>query len=1129
MLLVAPPTSQPTTSYSANLETFTSVGESYFALASQAGSNVADWATFPAVTDVDMSGNKLTQATTIQTAANALDICAGSVSVFPAGATSQVLLYDQSNNHFKIFSQAGEAYVGQTVVGGAPTAPGIRWLPSAITEFESDTFQPILQIQNVGNIVAARPIDLCGGKIYFYDASGQHLLESIDGNLYFDTELLAKASDIQDVADWALYPALADVDVDKQRLYNVGVLEIDTSGGSVVAMRSGAGALLDVSATTFRMVSTVPLSQVVMVDSSGTQLKLFSGGDTGYIGETMVGGTAIAPGIRFVTGKTTIEDASAQPIMDFNNVGSVLLRRVLDMCGNSIVDVSGVSIGLPGATGTLSTSAGGTVLNFNGSPITTGGGGSAANWSLYPALQTVDMSGNGLSQVTSLTNTQIAITADNGIDIGTPGKVDITGSNGQQGQVNVVANAGALGQNVGGKISLTANGGTLGPITYGGEVTIDANTGSLGSYGSATSAIKMSAAGINSYAGAIPSVGSLAGYNFIYGTGGVNICAGLPSVIPNIPTTTYVYGTGGVTLESGLLGDVDVKDSTLGALSIKPRTSALVNLGDLAITGRPNVLTPVQYVTLDMVKSIGMDASASITGVKTIGMSSGAITGVSTINGAPYPPVVVKDQTEFYVSTDGSNNYVGSITQPFQTIQYAINQASLVASSGNMAIINVSPGVYTENITITNGYITLASQATNENLAGQVRIAGTVTVTIGGSDDLFGKAVSFIGFQLGYVLDNSTAQHTLAFQNCYIFAGTGGTRVVYVNSTCTDQRVYMQNCSIQATAAATPAAIEINNATSCWLEMDKCDVVTAANIPCLLMSGASRIQRCALNAFTNNFATSNTMAPLISLNTTGLANSVGNNTFLFNTVTPQSTGNPNICGIFFGAATPTPPPGVFNLLAVMNYFVLTGTQTPQNNAIAKAGPNTPTVILYSNGSAPGLAYNVEAGITTATSNTVGFVNNVWGTFSSNVTQLVSNANIPTDISHNTIDVSSGGVDISSNGGIILPVAGDYLISISIQLDKSGGGTTSCDFWLRLNGVDIPRSASQVTVQGTNGETLANVTTISTATAGQVLTVVFASADNTMAATAFPAWTTPTDPYDRPAIPSIITTVRLLNP
>jgi hypothetical protein len=316
------------------------------------------------------------------------------------------------------------------------------------------------------------------------------------------------------------------------------------------------------------------------------------------------------------------------------------------------------------------------------------------------------------------------------------------------------------------------------------------------------------------------------------------------------------------------------------------------------------------------------------------------------------------------VSGNGSDaTGTGSIVNPYATIQFAINQAALVAGPGNPAIINVAPGVYTENLTFMTGYITVTSQATNENLGGTVVLNGMITVSLGGANDLFGKIVSFIGFQLGAVLDNSTAQHSLAFQNCFLFAGTGGVRVLHVNSTCTDQRVYLQNCTVQGTAAAANAVIEINNPTSCFLEIDKCDVTAAANIPCILMSGASRLQRAALCSFTNTVASAN-LAPLIVLNTTGVANAIGNCTFLFSSGTVQAN-DPNICGVFFGATTPAPPAGAYNLLAAFNVFVLLGTSDPNNHVISKDGPNTPVALLFQNGSIPGLTDKVESGITTA--------------------------------------------------------------------------------------------------------------------------------------------------------------------
>jgi hypothetical protein len=47
-------------------------------------------------------------------------------------------------------------------------------------------------------------------------------------------------------------------------------------------------------------------------------------------------------------------------------------------------------------------------------------------------------------------------------------------------------------------------------------------------------------------------------------------------------------------------------------------------------------------------------------------------------------------------------------------------------------------------------------------------------------------------------------------------------------------------------------------------------------------------------------------------------------------------------------------------------------------------------------------------------------------------------------------------------------------------------------------------------------------------ANDYVEVIFASADASMAVTGFPAWTTPTDPYDRPAIPGIISNIKLLS-
>lgn len=150
---------------------------------------------------------------------------------------------------------------------------------------------------------------------------------------------------------------------------------------------------------------------------------------------------------------------------------------------------------------------------------------------------------------------------------------------------------------------------------------------------------------------------------------------------------------------------------------------------------------------------------------------------------------------------------------------------------------------------------------------------------------------------------------------------------------------------------------------------------------------------------------------------------------------------------------------------------------------------------------------------------------VFGSFYSTASQTVAAANQDTTLTLNQNPVGNG---MSLNTGAIqVAYPGAYEFTASIQLDKSGGGVSFCDFWFRVNGNDVPDSASQTTIQGTNGEALATVSTIIVLNALDLVNLVFASDDATMTATYFPATTAPPDPYTRPAVPSIIVTVKLL--
>ena len=155
---------------------------------------------------------------------------------------------------------------------------------------------------------------------------------------------------------------------------------------------------------------------------------------------------------------------------------------------------------------------------------------------------------------------------------------------------------------------------------------------------------------------------------------------------------------------------------------------------------------------------------------------------------------------------------------------------------------------------------------------------------------------------------------------------------------------------------------------------------------------------------------------------------------------------------------------------------------------------------------------------------------ITGAFSDDTVQLQTGgiSNTPTAITFNSEDVTNGvSLVVGSPSQIRISKTGLYAVTFSIQFDKTGGGVSPVDVWLRKNGTDIPFTGSQTTVAGNNGEVVLTVPFFLNLAGGDYIEVVFASSDATMAVTGFAAWTTPGDPYDRPAIPGIITTVQLL--
>lgn len=96
--------------------------------------------------------------------------------------------------------------------------------------------------------------------------------------------------------------------------------------------------------------------------------------------------------------------------------------------------------------------------------------------------------------------------------------------------------------------------------------------------------------------------------------------------------------------------------------------------------------------------------------------------------------------------------------------------------------------------------------------------------------------------------------------------------------------------------------------------------------------------------------------------------------------------------------------------------------------------------------------------------------------------------------------------------------GVYNIQFSAQLDKTGGGATPVYIWLRINGTNVPNSASKVVIDGPNAELVAAWNFVVLLNAGDYFELAWESADTAVVLPAVAAT------GNIPEIPSVILTV-----
>ena len=150
-----------------------------------------------------------------------------------------------------------------------------------------------------------------------------------------------------------------------------------------------------------------------------------------------------------------------------------------------------------------------------------------------------------------------------------------------------------------------------------------------------------------------------------------------------------------------------------------------------------------------------------------------------------------------------------------------------------------------------------------------------------------------------------------------------------------------------------------------------------------------------------------------------------------------------------------------------------------------------------------------------------------GAFSSNADQTGS-ITAGTAMTFTSTDIT-GGVTLASGSRLTVPVTGDYNVQFSAQFENIETTQEIVTVWFRVNGVDVPKSATNVTIPArknafTNGYGVASWNIFISMTAGQYVEIVWLPAVATVTLQQLPASVTPA----YPAIPSVIATVNQIS-
>ena len=362
--------------------------------------------------------------------------------------------------------------------------------------------------------------------------------------------------------------------------------------------------------------------------------------------------------------------------------------------------------------------------NITGDKVIANTISNATNMSIVSGASSVGLLTNSFPQIRNLAYSTISNVIDRGVDVGGDAVYSIVSKNGRSGIITLQANSGDNNEASYGRITLTANGTqqSIGSVqyTYGGLLEMYANTPiPTGAGVVATSAVKINGAGVNIYAGAFSSFGSVAGQLFLWGNTGASLTSSASPPSPVVAGSVYIYGSNGTKID-GLVQMSNLSNSSSSGFTINGGGNSGSYISNFnAITAGTLGSTVGNFQTINVCNIQGYTAGSSIT------ISTTPLLGVNA-------SITLNSQSNINLNTSNSGRVLYNGTEVLTSStnpNWSTIPATQSANLSNYDLCNVG------NV---RGGATLGLYATNINMNGAVNMLGAVDMNTNNINNVYG-------------------------------------------------------------------------------------------------------------------------------------------------------------------------------------------------------------------------------------------------------------------------------------------------------------------------------------------------------------------------------------------------------